>query len=210
MIKILIADDHPIVRTGLKLTISDQTDMKVICEASNGFEVLELLKKNVVDVAILDISMPGLSGLEALVQVKHLYPLLPVLILSVLSEEVYAVKTLKAGASGFIHKETIPEDLVKAIRKVASGGLYISSVMAEKFAEDVKNPVVKVLHENLSFREFQIMCLISSGKTVTEIADKLCISVKTVSTYRSRILEKMEMRNNAELTNYCIKAGLVE
>jgi DNA-binding NarL/FixJ family response regulator len=127
-----------------------------------------------------------------------------------LSEEVYAVKTLKAGANGFIHKETIPEELVKAIRKVAAGGLYISTIMAEKFAGDVKNPVLKVLHENLSFREFQIMCLISSGKTVTEIADTLCISVKTVSTYRSRILEKMDMRNNAELTNYCIKEGLVE
>ena len=210
MINILIADDHPIVRTGLKLTITDQPDMKVICEASNGFEVLELLKKNKVDVVILDISMPGLSGLEALVQVRNLYPTLPVLILSVLSEEVYAVKTLKAGANGFIHKETIPEELVKAIRKVAAGGLYISTIMAEKFAGDVKNPVLKVLHENLSFREFQIMCLISSGKTVTEIADKLCISVKTVSTYRSRILEKMDMRNNAELTNYCIKEGLVE
>ena len=210
MINILIADDHPIVRTGLKLTITDQPDMKVICEASNGFEVLELLKKNKVDVVILDISMPGLSGLEALVQVRNLYPTLPVLILSVLSEEVYAVKTLKAGANGFIHKETIPEELVKAIRKVAAGGLYISTIMAEKFAGDVKNPVLKVLHENLSFREFQIMCLISSGKTVTEIADTLCISVKTVSTYRSRILEKMDMRNNAELTNYCIKEGLVE
>jgi DNA-binding NarL/FixJ family response regulator len=210
MINILIADDHPIVRTGLKLTITDQPDMKVICEASNGFEVLELLKKNKVDVVILDISMPGLSGLEALVQVRTLYPTLPVLILSVLSEEVYAVKTLKAGANGFIHKETIPEELVKAIRKVAAGGLYISTIMAEKFAGDVKNPVLKVLHENLSFREFQIMCLISSGKTVTEIADTLCISVKTVSTYRSRILEKMDMRNNAELTNYCIKEGLVE
>jgi two-component system invasion response regulator UvrY len=210
MINVLIADDHPIVRTGLKLTISDQSDMKVIYEASNGFEVLEFLKKNKADVVILDISMPGLSGLEALVQIRNLYTDLPVLILSVLSEEVYAVKTLKAGANGFIHKETIPEELVKAIRKVASGGLYISSVMAEKFAGDVKNPVIKVLHENLSFREFQIMCLISSGRTVTEIADRLCISVKTVSTYRSRILEKMGMKNNAELTNYCIKEGLVE
>jgi DNA-binding NarL/FixJ family response regulator len=210
MITILIADDHPIVRTGLKLIISDQFDMKVICEASNGFEVLELLKKNKVDVVILDISMPGLSGLEALVQIRILYPSLPVLILSVLSEDVYASKTLRAGANGFIHKETIPEELVRAIRKVAGGGLYVSSLLAEKFAGDVRNPVIKVLHENLSFREFQIMCLIASGKTVTEIGSALCISVKTVSTYRSRILEKMELKNNAELTNYCIKEGLVE
>lgn len=210
MITILIADDHPIVRTGLKLIISDQSDMKVVCEASNGSEVLDLLKKNKVDVVILDISMPGLSGLEVLVQIRNLYPALPVLILSVLSEDVYAAKTLKAGANGFIHKETIPEELVKAIRKVACGGLYVSSLLAEKFAGDVRKPVVKVLHENLSFREFQIMCLIASGKTVTDIAATLCISVKTVSTYRSRILEKMELKNNAELTNYCIKEGLIE
>jgi two-component system, NarL family, invasion response regulator UvrY len=210
MINILIADDHPIVRTGLKMTITEQHDMSVICEASNGFEALEMLKKNTVDVVILDISMPGLSGLEALVQIRNLYPMLPVLILSVLSEEVYAAKTLRAGANGFIHKETIPEELVKAIRKVASGGLYVSSVLAERFAGDVKNPVLKILHENLSFREFQIMCLIASGKTVTQIAEPLCISVKTVSTYRSRILEKMDMKNNSELTNYCIKEGLIE
>ncbi len=210
MINILIADDHPIVRTGLRMTITEQSDMKVVCEASNGFEVLELLKKNNVDVVTLDISMPGLSGLEVLVQIRNLYPSLPVLILSVLSEEVYASKTLKAGANGFIHKETIPEELVKAIRKVAGGGIYVSSIMAEKFAGDVKNNTIKVLHENLSFREFQIMCLIAAGKTVTEIANALCISVKTVSTYRSRILEKMDMKNNSELTNYCIKEGLIE
>jgi DNA-binding NarL/FixJ family response regulator len=161
-------------------------------------------------VVTLDVSMPGMSGLEVLVQIRNLYPNIAVLILSVLSEEVYAAKTLKAGANGFIHKETIPEELVKAIRKVASGGLYVSSFMAEKFAGNVKNPIIKVLHENLSFREFQIMCLIASGKTLTEIADTLCISIKTVSTYRSRILEKMEMKNNSELTNYCIKEGLVE
>ncbi len=210
MINILIADDHPIVRTGLKFTIADQSDMKVICEASNGIEVLDLLKKNTVDVVILDISMPGLSGLEALVQIRNLYPSLPVLIMSVLSEDVYAAKTFRAGANGFLHKETITEELVKAIRKVACGGLYVSSTLAEKFAGDVKNPVIKILHENLSFREFQIMCLIASGKTVTEIGAALCISVKTVSTYRSRILEKMDMKNNSELTNYCIKEGLVE
>ena len=137
MINILIADDHPIVRAGLRLTIADQFDMKVVCEACDGYEVLELLKKNTVDVVILDISMPGLSGLEVLVQIRNLYPSIPVLILSVLSEEVYATKTLKAGANGFIHKETIPEELVKAIRKVACGGLYISSLMAERFAGDI-------------------------------------------------------------------------
>jgi DNA-binding NarL/FixJ family response regulator len=210
MINILIADDHPIVRKGLRLTIAEQSDMKVVCEAANGLEVLELLKKNTVEVVILDISMPGLSGLEVLFQIKNLYPSMTVLILSVLSEEVYATRALRAGANGFVHKETIPEELVRAVRKVAHGGLYVSSTLAEKFAGDIKNPVVKFLHENLSFREFQIMCLISAGKTPAVIANTLCISTKTVSTYRSRILEKMDMNNNSELTNYCIKEGLIE
>jgi DNA-binding NarL/FixJ family response regulator len=210
MINILIADDHPIVRTGLRLTIAGQSDMKVICEASNGLEVMKLLKKNAVEVVILDLSMPGLCGLEVLFRITNLYPPIAVLILSVLSEEAYAVKALRAGAKGFVHKETIPEELIRAIRKVANGGLYISSMLAEKFAGDVKNPTVKFLHENLSFREFQIMYLISSGNTVTEIADTLCISVKTVSTYRTRILEKMDMNNNSEIITYCIKEGLVE
>jgi DNA-binding NarL/FixJ family response regulator len=210
MINILIADDHPIVRKGLRLTIAEQSDMKVVCEAANGLEVLELLKKNTVEVVILDISMPGLSGLEVLFQIKNLYPSIVVLILSVLSEEVYATRALRVGSNGFVHKETIPEELIRAIRKVAQGGLYVSSTLAEKFAGDVKNPTVKFLHENLSFREFQIMCLISAGKTATEIANTLCISVKTVSTYRARILEKMDMNNNSELTNYCIKEGLIE
>lgn len=210
MINILVTDDHPIVRNGLKLILSDEPDMKVTCEASNGPEALLKLKTNNVDVVILDISMPGMSGLEVLVQIRHLYPDLPVLMLSVLSEEVFAAKTLKAGASGFIHKESIPEELVKAVRKVSAGGLYISASLAEKFAGDMKAPVTKVLHENLSFREFQIMCMIASGKTPTEIADALCISIKTVSTYRSRVLEKMNMKNNSELTSYCMKEGLVE
>lgn len=210
MINILVTDDHPIVRNGLKLILSDEPDMKVTCEASNGPEALLKLKTNNVDVVILDISMPGMSGLEVLVQIRHLYPDLPVLMLSVLSEEVFAAKTLKAGASGFIHKESIPEELVKAVRKVSAGGLYISASLAEKFAGDMKAPVTKVLHENLSFREFQIMCMIASGKTPTEIADALCISIKTVSTYRARVLEKMNMKNNSELTSYCMKEGLVE
>ncbi|HSN50101.1 MAG TPA: response regulator transcription factor [Bacteroidales bacterium] len=210
MINILVTDDHPIVRNGLKLILSDEPDMKVVCEASNGLDALAKLKANKVDVVILDISMPGMSGLEVLVQIRNLYPELPVLMLSVLSEEVFAAKTLKAGASGFIHKESIPEELVRAVRKVAAGGLYISSYLAEKLAGDMKAPVTKVLHENLSFREFQIMCMIAAGKTLTEIGESLCISVKTVSTYRARLLEKMNLKNNSELTSYCMKEGLVE
>ncbi len=210
MINILVTDDHPIVRNGLKLILSDEPDMKVVCEACNGLDALAKLKTNKVDVVILDISMPGMSGLEVLVQIRNLYPELPVLMLSVLSEEVFAAKTLKAGASGFIHKESIPEELVRAVRKVAAGGLYISSYLAEKLAGDMKAPVTKVLHENLSFREFQIMCMIAAGKTLTEIGESLCISVKTVSTYRARLLEKMNLKNNSELTSYCMKEGLVE
>jgi DNA-binding NarL/FixJ family response regulator len=210
MINILIADDHPIVRTGLRLTIAGQSDMKVVCEASNGLEVMKLLKKNTVEVVILDLSMPGLSGLEVLLRITNLYPSIAVLILSVLSEEACAVKTLRAGAKGFVHKETIPEELIKAVRKVANGGFFVSSILADKIAKGFKNPIIKALHETLSFREFQIMCLISSGNTVTEIANNLCISVKTVSTYRSRILVKMDMNNNSELISYCIKEGLVE
>lgn len=210
MIKVMITDDHPVVRNGLKLIISDEPDMKVIGEASNGAMALEILRKNKPDVVIMDITMPKMGGLEALINIKNLYPDLPVLMLSVLSEEVFASKTLRAGASGFVHKETIPEELIRAVRKVASGGLYISTMFAEKIAGDIKSPAPVVLHENLSFREFQIMSLIASGKTPTAIAEILNISVKTVSTYRARVLEKMNMKNNSELTNYCIKEGLVE
>ncbi|MGE5424272.1 MAG: response regulator [Syntrophothermus sp.] len=210
MINILITDDHPIVRNGLRLILTDEGDMKVVAEASNGAEALGKLKKIKVDVVILDITMPVMSGLEALVQIRALYPELPVLMLSVLSEEIFASKTLRAGANGFVHKETIPEELVRAVRKVASGGLYISACLAEKIAGDIKSPTPNVLHESLSFREFQIMCMIASGKNLTQIAEALCISIKTVSTYRSRVMDKMNMENNSEITNYCVKEGLVE
>lgn len=210
MIRILIADDHPIVRNGLKQIICDEEDMKVICEASNGQEVFDEISKNEIDVLILDISMPGMGGFEILEKIKQKYPTLPVLMLSALSEELYASKTLKAGASGFINKESAPIELVKAVRKVFSGGLYVSAYLAEKLASDYKHDVSKPPQEYLSNREFQIMCMIGSGKTVTEIADMLCISVKTVSTYKARIFNKMNFKNNSELINFCIREGYSE
>jgi DNA-binding NarL/FixJ family response regulator len=210
MIRLLIADDHPIVRNGLKQIISDETDMEVTCEASNGEEVIKFVKKNIIDVVILDISMPGMGGLEILAWLKNNYPDLPVLMLSALSEELYASKTLKAGASGFINKESAPEELVKAVRKIFSGGLYVSSFLAEKLASDFKNDITKPSYEYLSNREFQIMCQIASGKTVSEIAKELFINVKTVSTYRTRILNKMSFKNNSEIANFCLREGFIK
>jgi two-component system, NarL family, invasion response regulator UvrY len=209
MIKILIADDHPLIRNGLRQLISRETDMEVTSEASNAVEVFELLKKNKIDVLILDISMPGMSGFEVLDKIKQKLPKLPVLMLSALSEELYASKTLKAGASGFINKESAPEELVKAVRKVFSGGLYVSDFFAEKLASDFKYDISKPPQEYLSTREFQIMRMIGSGKTVSEIGNELFINVRTVSTYRTRILSKMNLKNNSEIVNFCMKEGFI-
>lgn len=209
MIKILIADDHPLIRNGLKQIISRENDIEVVHEASNAEEVFDLLKKNNIDVIILDISMPGMSGFEVLDKIKQILPKLPVLMLSALSEELYASKTIKAGASGFINKESAPEELVKAIRKVNSGGLYVSDYLAEKLANDFKYNISKPPEEYLSTREFQIMRMIGSGKAVSEIAEELCLNVRTISTYRARILTKMNLKNNSEITNYCIKEGFL-
>lgn len=207
MIKILIADDHPLIRNGLRQLISKQNDIEVACEASNSKEVFELMKKHEIDVVILDISMPGMSGIEILDIIKQKYPSVPVLMLSALSEELYALKTLKSGASGFINKESAPEELVKAIKKVVSGGVYVSDFLGEKLAVDFKKGIAKQPHENLSKREFQIMCLIGSGKAVSEIAKELFLNVRTISTYRARILEKLNLKNNSEITSYCVKEG---
>jgi DNA-binding NarL/FixJ family response regulator len=209
MIKILIADDHPIVRKGMINIISDESDMKVICETSNGSQVMELIKSNDVDFVILDISMPGKSGLEVLDMIKNVSPGLPVLMLSALSEEIYASKSLKAGASGFINKETAPEELITAIRKIMAGGHYISNALTERVALDFKGDLSKAPHARLSSREFQILCLIGGGKSVTDIGKTLFLNVKTVSTYRSRVLQKMNMKNNAELIRYCLNEGII-
>lgn len=210
MIRILIADDHAIVREGLKQIIADIPDMVVAGEAADGQAVLDLVSKDDWDVVLLDIGMPGRGGVDILKQLKYERPKLPVLILSMYPEEQYAVRCLKAGASGYLTKESTPDELVSAIRKVTTGGRYVSASLAEKLAFDLQIDFEKPSHETLSDREYQVMLLIASGKTVSEIADELSLSVKTISTYRSRILEKMRMKSNLELMHYAIKHGLVE
>ncbi len=184
MIKILIADDHPIVRQGFKQVLQDTADLVVADEAGNGQEVLGLVSKKDYDVILLDISMPGKNGLEVLKELKVLNPKIPVLILSIYPEEQYAIRALKAGASGYLTKASAPEELISAIRKVSRGGKYISSSLAEKIAYELDGDSGKAPHETLSDREYQILLMIASGKTVSDIAGEMCLSVKTVSTYR--------------------------
>ena len=209
MIKILIGDDHAIVRRGLKQIVEESRDM-IVDEAKNGQEVLEKTRKNQYDILVLDISLPDRSGLDVLKHLKNTQPDLPILILSIHPEEQYAVRVLRAGASGYLSKDSAPDELAAAIRKVSQGRKYISASLAEKLAINLDKSTEIPIHETLSDREFQVMCMIASGKTVTQIAEKLCLSVKTISTYRSRILEKMQMQNNAEITHYAIKNGLVD
>ena len=210
MLRILIADDHPIVRRGLRQTIAETSDMVVADEASNGWEVLSEVRASYYDVVLLDISMPGRSGVDILRELKNKRPRLPILILSIHPEEQYAVSALRAGASGYLTKESAPDELVAAIRKVSMGGKYVSSSLAEKLASDLETSDEQPAHKTLSDREYQVMCMVASGKTVTEIAQELSLSVKTISTYRSRILEKMKMKNNVELAYYAIKNRLVD
>ena len=209
MIKVIIVDDHLIVREGLKQIISDTSDISVVDEASNGQEAINKIRNNDCDVLLLDISMPGRSGLEILKEIKSELPKLSILILTMHPEEQYAVRVLRAGASGYLTKESAPDELIEAIRKVSDGGKYISSTLAEKLAFNLEVDTGKPFHQTLSDREFEVMCMISSGKTVTEIADEMSLSVKTISTYRTRILDKMRMKTNAELTYYSIKNDLV-
>lgn len=210
MLRILIADDHPIVRQGLRQIITETSDMVVADEASNGWEALSKVRVSYYDVVLLDISMPGLHGLDIIRQLKNEKPGLPVLILSIHPEEQYAVRAFRAGASGYLTKESAPDELLAAIRKVSIGGKYVSSSLAERLASDLETGAEQLPHETLSDREYQVMCMIAVGKTVTKIAEELSLSAQTVSTYRSRILGKMRMRNSAELTYYAIKNRLVD
>ncbi len=211
MKKILIADDHPVVRQGLKKIIAETESFEVAAEAGSGPEVLSAVRESDFDVVLLDLSMPGASGLDVLKQVKAEKPDLPVLILSVHSEEQYAVRALKTGASGYLSKSSATEELITAIETVTAGRKFITPTLSEKLvfhlqsSEDGKLP-----HEILSDREFEVLCLISEGKTVSTIARELFLSPKTVSTYRSRILEKMALDNNAELMRYAIQNNLVD
>jgi DNA-binding NarL/FixJ family response regulator len=208
MIRVCVVDDHAIVREGLKRIISENPGMAVTAEAGDGNEALLVLQSKPCDVVVLDITMPNKSGLDVLKELHAQSPRLPVLILSVHAEDQYALRVLRAGASGYLTKESAPAKLVQAIRKVVRGGKFVSPAIADKLVYDKKDSA-KALHEILSDREYQVLCMIASGKTVTMIAEELALSVKTISTYRVRILEKLEMKNNAELTHYAIKEGLV-
>ena len=209
-IKILIADDHAIVREGLKQIVAEEKDIAVAGEAENSSKLMELLEKENWSLVVLDINMPGKSGLEALKDIKHLYPDLPVLILSMFSEDQYGLRAIKAGASGYLKKVSAPTELVTAIRKIVSGGKYINQSLAEKLADNFEGTRKELLHEKLSDREYQIMCNIALGKTAEEIAQELSLSINTVYSYRNRILEKMSMRSNVELTQYVLQNKLVE
>ena len=208
--KVLIADDHNLVRKGLKRLLLDTEWIAAVDEARDSEEAVSMVSHKHYDVVLLDISFPGRSGIDTLKQLKCLKPTLPVLILSMHPEEQYAVRSIRAGASGYLTKESAPEELVEAIRKVAAGKKYITSSLAEKLADGIEDKSEEPLHRSLSDREYQVMCMIASGKTATEIADALSLSVKTISTHRVRILRKMNMKTNAQLTHYAIKQGLVD
>ncbi len=210
MIDVLIADDHPIVRQGLRQILLDTGDMEVAGEAANAQETLNQVGARCWDVLVLDITMPDRSGFDILREVKLKQPHLPVLVLSIHAEEYLAVRVLKAGASGYLTKENAPGELVKAIRKVVSGGKYISPGLAEALAFGLDETADRPRHETLSDREFQVMQLIASGKTLSEIAGELSLSAKTVSTYRTRLLQKMNLETNAEIIRYAIQSGLIE
>ena len=210
MLKVLLVDDHALIRAGLRQVLSNGFPRVNIGEAQNAQEAMTLVQKQEWDIAITDITLPGRSGLDLLAEFKHLRPNLPVLILSVLSEDEFAVRVLKSGAAGFVHKESSTEELVKAIKKVLSGGKYVSQALAEKLATQLGSPQPDEPHKRLSDREYLVMTMLASGKSLTQIGKILSLSIKTISTYRARILQKMRMTNNAELTRYALKHGLVE
>lgn len=208
--RILIADDHAVVRQGLKQILAAEFKQAVFGEASTGQQAIELTWREPWDVLVLDITMPGQNGLDVLKAIKKSRPRLPVLVLSMHPEDQFAVRLLKIGAAGYMTKESAPAELVGAVKKVLNGGRYVSTALAEKMAAFLAMDVQSAPHERLSDREFVVLRLIASGKTVSEIAQELSLSVKTVSTYRTRILEKMGMRHSAELTHYAIQNQLVK
>lgn len=210
IINILIADDHAIVREGLKQIVADCSDMVVAGEASNGQEAIDKVLREDYDVILLDITLPDRHGIDVLKEIKSQKPEMPVLILTIHPEEQYAMRALKAGASGYLTKESIPEELLAAIYKLSLGAKYISQSLAEKLASYVAIGEDKPLHQNLSDREYQVMCMLASGDSISEIAKKSLLSVKTISTYHSRLLSKMRMSNNAELVSYVVKNKLLD
>jgi len=211
LIRIVIADDHAIVRTGLRQYFSEQVDFRVTGEASNGREALDLVRQGDLDVLVMDLSMPGSSGIDALAAVKARAPDLPVLILSGFAEAHYATALLKKGASGYLNKECDPEEIVKAIRTLYRGRKYISAGVAELLADGVGDGSSGQLpHEQLSEREFQVFLRLAQGETIGHMAQGMSLSVKTVSTYRTRVMEKMGLASNSDLTYYALKNGLIQ
>jgi two-component system, NarL family, invasion response regulator UvrY len=208
--RVLIADDHAVFRRGLKETLAEAFSRVAFGEANTAQETLEHVRRQDWDLVILDISMPGKSGLDILDDLKRLRPKLPILLLSMHPEQQFARRALKAGAAGYLTKDTVTEELKQAVKKIAAGGRYVSATLAEKLAVDLRQGAETPLHELLSDREFQVLRMIASGKTVKDISEELALSVKTVSTYRARILEKTGMRTNAELIRYALQTQLVD
>jgi two-component system invasion response regulator UvrY len=211
MIKVFIADDHAVVRRGVRQILEESADMAVVGEAATGREALRAVSEIACDVLLLDIALPDISGLEVLTQLRGLKPELQILILSVYPEKQYALRALKAGAAGYLTKDSLPEELLTAVRQAAGGGKYITQSLSEKMAGELQaGSAHKEPHELLSNREYQIVCLLAAGKTVSDIAAELSLSVKTVSTYRARILEKLGLQNTAEIIHYALSRGLIE
>ena len=210
MIKVAIVDDHAIVRAGLRQFLSEQNGIEVVGEAANGGEALDLVRAGNLDVLLMDISMPGPSGIDVLGSIRAHAPALPVLILSAYPQEHYATNLLRQGASGYLNKECEPEEIVTAVRTLARGKRYITADVAELLADQLHRDPDKAPHENLSEREFQVFLRLARGETITAIADTLALSIKTVSTYRSRIMEKMALASNSDLTYYALKQKLIE
>jgi two-component system, NarL family, invasion response regulator UvrY len=208
--KVLIADDHAVVRQGLRQILASDPDVEVTGEAKDGGEAIDLARRVDWDVAVLDFSMPGPNGLDLIGEIKREFPKRPVLILSMHPEDAYATRVLKAGGAGYITKESASHELTAAIRKVASGGKYISSTLAEVLALDLAPDSLKPLHESLSDREYRVMWLLASGKQIHQISKEMGISPSTVSTYRTRILKKLKLNTNAELVRYAVSHQLVE
>ncbi len=210
MIRIAIVDDHAMVRAGLRQFFADQPDFVVVAEAAGGREALDIVRKGEVDVMVMDIAMPDQSGVDALAAIRARRPDLPVLILSGFPEAHYATTLLRQGASGYLNKECDPEDIVLAIRTVARGRKYITVGVAERLAEGLGHPIDQPLHEQLSERELQVFLRLARGETIGHMAESLSLSVKTVSTYRTRVMEKLQLASNSDLTYYALKNGLIQ
>jgi two-component system, NarL family, invasion response regulator UvrY len=209
IVKILIADDHALFREGLKKVLSATPDLLVAGEAATGKEVLRMVQKDSYDLVVLDIAMPDKHGLDVLKDLRLRFPDLPILMLSMYPEEQYGVRVLKAGAAGYLTKGSAPDELIAAIRRAASGRKYVGDDLAEKLASELIRGVTGPLHKQLSDREYQIMCMLAEGAKVRDIASSLCLSSTTVSTYRARILDKMGMKSNSDLTRYAVENGLI-